>query len=176
VLTVRKIDRSICYDAAFRFCLYGTVLVGLMLYVAGAARGQTADLNVVATVDASCTLNGGTLDFGPYRSEESKEARASISYRCPEGMEISLSLGPGREPDGRARAMQRDGGDGALRYQLYQDARRSQVWGDQGDALTIPSTDDGEASVDVFGVIPAGQDAPPGTYRDTVLITLGINP
>jgi spore coat protein U-like protein len=147
-----------------------------MLYVASAARGQTADLNVVATVEASCTLDGGTLDFGPYRSEEGKEARASISYRCPEGMEISLSLGPGREPDGRARAMQRDGGDGALRYQLYQDARRSQVWGDQGDALTIPSTEDGEASVDVFGVIPPGQEAPPGTYRDTVLITLGINP
>jgi spore coat protein U-like protein len=91
-------------------------------------------------------------------------------------MEISLSLGPGREPDGRARAMQRDGGDGALRCQLYQDAGRSQVWGDQGDALTIPSTRDGEASVDVFGVIPAGQEVPPGTYRDTVVITLGVNP
>jgi spore coat protein U-like protein len=176
VPVVRKIDRSIHYDAAFRFCLYGPLLVGLMLYMASAARGQTADLNVVATVDASCTLNGGTLDFGAYRSEEIKTARTSISYRCPEGMEISLSLGPGREADGRARAMQRDGGDGALRYQLYQDAGRSQVWGDQGDALTIPSTRDGEASVDVFGVIPAGQEVPPGTYRDTVLITLGINP
>jgi spore coat protein U-like protein len=48
--------------------------------------------------------------------------------------------------------------------------------GDQGDALTIPSTDDGETSVDVFGVIPAGQEAPPGTYRDTVVITLMVNP
>jgi spore coat protein U-like protein len=25
-------------------------------------------------------------------------------------------------------------------------------------------------------VIPAGQEVPPGTYRDTVVITLGINP
>ena len=173
---MRKIEISIGYDAVFRFCLYGPLLVGLMLYMASAARGQTADLNVVATVEASCTLNGGTLDFGPYRSEESKEARTSISYRCPEGMEISLSLGPGREPDGRARVMQRDGGDGALRYQLYQDAGRSQVWGDQGDALVIPSTDDGETNVDVFGVIQAGQEVPPGTYRDTVVITLGISP
>jgi hypothetical protein len=65
VPVVRKIDRSIYYDAAFRCCLYGSLLVGLMLYTASAARGQTADLNVVATVDASCTLNGGTLDFGP---------------------------------------------------------------------------------------------------------------
>jgi spore coat protein U-like protein len=171
-----KGEKSGCYDAVLRVCLYCPLLLGLVLCMASAARGQTADLNVVATVEASCTLNGGTLDFGPYRSEESKTARTSISYRCPEGMEISLSMGSGREADGRARAMQRDGGDGALRYQLYQDAGRSQVWGDQGDALTIPSTDDGETSVDVFGVIPAGQEAPPGTYRDTVVITLMVNP
>jgi spore coat protein U-like protein len=169
-------EKSGCYDVVLRVCLYCPLLLGLALCMASAARGQTADLNVVATVEASCTLNGGTLDFGPYRSEESKQARTSISYRCPEGMEISLSMGPGREADGPARAMQRDGGDGALRYQLYQDAGRSQVWGDQGDALTIPSTDDGETSVDVFGVIEAGQEVPPGTYRDTVVITLVVNP
>jgi spore coat protein U-like protein len=105
-----KGEKSGCYDAVLRFCLYCPLLLGLALCMASAARGQ------------------------------------------------------------------RDGGDGALRYQLYQDAGRSQVWGDQGDALTIPSTDDGETSVDVFGVIPAGQEAPPGTYRDTVVITLMVNP
>jgi spore coat protein U-like protein len=151
------------------------LLLGLVLCLtSNAARGQTADLNVVATVEASCTLNGGTLDFGAYRSEESKAARTRISYRCPEGMEISLTLSPGRQPEGRERAMLRDGGDDVLRYQLYQDAGRSQVWGDQGDALTIPSTADGDAAVDVFGEIESGQAVPPGTYRDTVVITLVV--
>jgi spore coat protein U-like protein len=176
VLVVRSIDKSLCYDVAFRFWLYGPLLAGLALYTAGAARGQTADLNVVATVEASCTLNGGTLDFGAYRSEEGATGRARISYRCPEGMEISLAMGPGRQADGRARAMVRDGGDEVLRYQLYQDAGRRQVWGDQGDALIIRSTDDGESGVDVFGAIEAAQEVPPGTYRDTVLITLVVNP
>ena len=142
----------------------------------GAAHGQTADLNVVATIEASCTLNGGTLDFGDYRTEESKEGRARISYRCPEGMEINLSLSPGRQPEGQERAMVRDGGRNVLRYQLYKDSGGSRIWGDQGDALTIASTPEDEGTVDVFGEIPAGQSAPPGTYRDTVVITLEINP
>jgi spore coat protein U-like protein len=150
--------------------------MGLLLLAGGAARGQTADLNVVATVEASCTVTGGTLDFGAYRSEEGSTGRARISYRCPQDMEISLTLSPGRQPEGRERGMVRDGGDDVLRYQLYRDASRRQVWGDQGDALTIPSTDDGESSVDVFGAIAAGQSVPPGAYRDTVVITLVVSP
>jgi spore coat protein U-like protein len=173
---VLRVATSWRYDAALQYCLHSLLTLGLLLLASGAARGQTADLNVVATVEASCTLNGGTLDFGAYRSEEGATGRARISYRCPEGMEISLALGPGRQADGRARAMVRDGGDEVLRYQLYQDAGRRQIWGDQGDARTIPTTEDGESGVDVFGAIEAGQQVPPGTYRDTVLITLMVNP
>jgi hypothetical protein len=40
VPVVRKIDRSICYDARLKLFLYGPLLLGLMLYMASAARGQ----------------------------------------------------------------------------------------------------------------------------------------
>jgi spore coat protein U-like protein len=158
-----------------RFWLYGPLLLGLVLCtLSGAARGQTADLNVVATVEASCTLNGGTLNFGAYRSDESSTAQTTISYDCPAGMEISLTLSPGRQSQGQERAMLRDDGDELLPYQLYQDSDRSQIWGDQSDALTIEPTVQGGDTVPVFGRIEAGQDVPPGTYRDTVLITLAV--
>jgi spore coat protein U-like protein len=170
---VFRVKRSCCCNAVLRLCLYWSLMLVLSI-ASGPARGQTADLNVVATVEASCTLRGGTLDFGSYRTEEDKTAQATISYMCPEGMEIGLTLSQGRQPQGQERAMMRDDGREVLHHQLYQDAARSQVWGDQGDALTISSTADGDATVDVYGEIGAGQSVPPGTYRDTVLITLVV--
>ncbi len=171
-----SIARSTCYDRNLRFWMCGAVLLGLVLCTLGGnAHGQTADLQVVATVEASCRLRGGTLNFGAYRSQESKTAQTSISYDCPPGMEIGLTLSPGRQPQGQERAMLRDDGDDLLTYQLYQDSARSQVWGEQGDALTIESTADGGTDVDVYGRIEAGQAVPPGTYRDTVLITLVVH-
>jgi spore coat protein U-like protein len=175
VRRIFPIARSERYDRILRFWLYGPLLLGLLCTLSAAARGQTADLNVVATVEASCELNGGTLDFGAYRSDASATAETTISYDCPAGMAISLTLSPGRQPGGGARAMLRDGGEDLLPYQLFQDSGRSQVWGDQADALMIESTAAGGDSVPVFGRIEPGQEVPPGTYRDTVVITLVVH-
>ncbi|MEM7024358.1 MAG: spore coat U domain-containing protein [Pseudomonadota bacterium] len=138
------------------------------------ALGQTANLEVMATVEASCTLEGATLNFGTYRSEEPATTQATIGYNCPGDLTISLALSSGQNPQGRVRAMLRDGDDDLLPYQLYQDSARQQIWGDQADRLVIDSTDDGDASVEVYGQIEAGYLVPPGNYRDTVLITLMI--
>jgi len=152
-------------------------MVGLALWLAsGTARGQTANLQVVATVEASCTLTGGTLNFGTLQSEEGATSETTISYTCPAGMRIGLTMNQGRQPEGEQRAMLRAGGQDTLRYQLFQDSSRSEVWGDQGDTLIIPETGEGGTSVDVYGAIGSGQSVPPGTYRDTVLITLVVDP
>jgi spore coat protein U-like protein len=66
--------------------------------------------------------------------------------------------------------------DGAERllYELYQDAARQQEWGEDGDALSIQTTSADEETVQVYGLIPPDQDAPAGSYSDTVQITLNI--
>ena len=138
------------------------------------AVGQTANLEVMASVEASCTLQGATLNFGTYRSEEAAMAQATIRYNCPADLAISLSLSGGLHPQSGSRAMLRDGGGDLLVYDLYQDPARNQLWAEQGNARTVNPTVDGDASVEVYGQIEAGQTVPAGNYRDTAVITLVV--
>ena len=172
--------------------LVGTLgLIGTV-YASRAASGAdpTANPRVQALVEASCRLEGGTLDFGTYRPEQNnaEKARTRIKYRCPEGLDITLKLGPGEHSvDGR-RGMQGGGSNGEdddddddiLAYQLFKYQSLAETWGDgtsNGTGLNIPDTPGGgPKSVNVFGEIPADQEVPPGAYNDTVLITLVIGP
>lgn len=139
-----------------------------------AAVGQTANLEVMATVEASCRLRGATLNFGIYRGEEPARAQATIGYNCPADLAVRLSLSGGQQPQSGGRAMLRDRGGDLLVYDLYQNPARNQLWGEQGNALTVSPTVDGDASVEVYGQIGAGQVVPAGNYRDTVVITLVV--
>lgn len=111
--------------------LVGTLgLIGTV-YASRAASGAdaTADLRVQALVEASCRLEGGTLDFGTYRPEQNndQEARTRIKYRCPEGLNITLNLGPGENPTRGRRGMEGDDDDDTLAYQLFKDRSLSET-------------------------------------------------
>jgi spore coat protein U-like protein len=139
-----------------------------------AAAADTANLSVTAQVEASCDVFAGSLNFGTYTATAAKQANGSFSYECTSGTSITLSLGQGNNPEGGSRAMA--AGQNRLRYQLYRDSNRQQVWGMDEDGLALQVPSSSQQSVTVYGLIPAGQDAPPGNYSDTVQITLSINP
>jgi spore coat protein U-like protein len=157
--------------ASYLRLMAGASVLLVAAALASAALGQTADLSVTAEIQATCTLDGGSLNFGNY-SGSATEGQGSFSYECTGGSNITLSLGPGQNPEGAGRAM----ADGAERllYELYQDAARQQEWGEDGDALSIQTTSADEETVQVYGLIPPDQDAPAGSYSDTVQITLNI--
>jgi spore coat protein U-like protein len=136
---------------------------------------ESATLNVTAQVQASCILQGGSLNFGPYTTTDASdtEGQGSFSYQCPDGTEITLSLGSGLNQEGESRAMA--DGAGRLLYEIYQDSNRSQEWGTGGNAVIVTSDTASETTVPVYGLIPQGQSVPAGSYSDTVQITLDIN-
>ena len=155
---------------------------GLTLIVASAtgapalAQQETANLSVTAQIQASCVVNGGSLNFGIYNSEEAKEGEGTFSYECAEGTNITLKLGAGQNADGGSRAMASAGG-GTLRYQLFKDPNHQDVWSDtESGGLKVPDTSDQQEAVQVYGLIEGGQGSPAGTYSDVVQITLNINP
>jgi spore coat protein U-like protein len=75
-------------------------------------------------------------------------------------------------------------GTARLGYNVFSDAARSQVWGSgtggtviASGAMTVgPGVGNGGGSLSVthtiYGRIPQLQDAAPGTYSDTLLVTL----
>lgn len=154
---------------------------GLVLIAAtgrAALADETANLQVTAQVDASCTLTGGTLAFGTYTATaiEPTESDADIGYSCAPGTNIILSLDAGGQAQGENRGMAGPGG-ATLAYQLYKDDARSQVWGiGPANGVTISGTPGTPQTVPVYGAIGPGQQTAAGAYTDTVLITLVVSP
>jgi spore coat protein U-like protein len=82
-----------------------------------------------------------------------------------------LSVGGGGTFAGRRMSS----GGAHLSYQLFSTASRSTVWGD-GTAGTVTVSGDCppgcETSYTVYGRIPTKQPAAPGTYIDTIVVTV----
>jgi spore coat protein U-like protein len=158
--------------ASYLRLMAGASVLLVAAAIASAVLAQTADLSVTAQVQATCVLNGGSLDFGNYSGSDTP-GQGSFSYECTSGSDITLSLGPGENEEQGSRAMA--AGEGRLLYELYRDSSRSQAWGMGGDALIVESTSADQEPVTVYGLIPEGQDAPAGSYSDIVQITLSID-
>ncbi len=158
------------------------VVIGLLglasafLITPAQAADASATLNVQAKVVGTCSVAGGTLDFGTYSKAANSDATATISYSCTPAAAVSIGLGLGANTDGLGQRFMSNGSGGTLPYSLYKEAGRTNQWGDAGDgslsSLKFPASSGGPATV--FGRIESGFNPPAGDYSDQVLITLTI--
>jgi spore coat protein U-like protein len=162
-------------------------LVGSCLAVAAIAvvlaapptRAATATntLDVSATVVGLCTIDPATLSFGNYDSSAAVTAQADITVHCTVGSSWWIGLGLGSNSTGGARRMASSGN--FLPYELYRDAGFGQVWTNADPAPTPPHSTAGNAgfsayTTTVYGRIVANQFVPPGTYTDSVVMTVNF--
>jgi spore coat protein U-like protein len=124
-----------------------------------------------------CGFSATSVSFGSYDvfSPVPLASTGTVSYRCllPQGMTIWLGKGlnaPNNNPRQMASGMDR------LNYNLYLDPGHTQIWGDPNPN----HYDDGtrgvwvNTTVNVYGLIPAGQDVPAGNYTDSVTVTFNF--
>jgi len=154
--------------------LLGTVsLVGLTA-LAGPAFAQSSDtLTVLANVGGECTVSGATLDFGSY-SGDTLDVDVPISFECNSPTNVAISMSGGTTGNPNGREMFNEGFTSSILYELHRNSGRSQIWG----VFPEDSLDFTNATTDtptVFGRIPGGQNPLPGSYSDTVQITLTTN-
>ncbi len=161
--------------------LLGTVSLASLTVLAGPVSAQeiqdTDNLTVLANVTGECTVTGATLDFGTYTGEE-KNVAVPIEFDCNAPSNISISLDGGNigSPSGREmfRPPNDEGFTDSLKYQLYQDEGHTDIWGVfPEDSADFTEATDGKPTV--FGQIEAGLSPSPGSYSDTVIITLTTN-
>jgi spore coat protein U-like protein len=137
------------------------------------AESDTGSLGVSATVQNSCSLTGGTMDFGTYVSGQTSdlEAQGSIAFaNCPIGT-MTFELAAGQSNNVNARFMT-DGGQQQLDYQIYRDPNRTAVWGEGTDANVIQRFVAGNGTVSVYGSIPGNQTVTAGSFSDTIAMTM----
>lgn len=141
--------------------------------------GVTASAIMPVTIEIvrSCTVSASDLDFGAYVSNSTVPAlgQTAISLNCGAGVTVELSLdaGTGAVGNTRRRQLLQDSGIDRLDYDLYQDAGRTNHWGDRSgrDTLEVLTTD-AVQTVPIYGEIPARQRARDGTYSDMITITV----
>ena len=137
--------------------------------------------SVQAMVTTDCRVTASPLDFGQTGvslGTTPLEATSTISVTCTSGVPYSIVLdaGQGSGATPALRRMTRNGGSESITYRLYSDAARTQLWGDGSNGTTaVAGSGVGIMTAQnhtVYGAIPAQPAAAPGTYVDTVTVTV----
>lgn len=168
-----------------RLILTCSMLAGAVNVHAGSS---TAEFMVRVTVEEGsvCGISASNIEFGSYTGDQINRT-ANITATCPQGMGYRITIGPGVQGNFlNNRRLQLEGATGTgdaenLQYDLYgtpgNDIFRT-VWGVENNN-GIPSeirsyTGTGaDQNITVYGSVhPGNRLARPGTYRDTVTVSL----
>ncbi|GLS39220.1 hypothetical protein GCM10010869_48170 [Mesorhizobium tianshanense] len=129
----------------------------------------TAQANVVN----NCNVTAQNIDFGSHGVlDAAADAAGGIDVTCTPGTTYNVGLNnglSGTSPTARRMTL----GGQAVTYGLYKDAARSQPWGGTIGADTVAGTGAGATqNLPVYGRVPAQSTPSPGTYTDTVVVTV----
>jgi spore coat protein U-like protein len=138
---------------------------------------------------ASCSVSSSGVSFGVYNvfSSGDNDSAGTIHVACTGllligvAYEIELNVGVGSGSSFSSRVMTSTTNSGHhLNYNLYTNSSRTSVWGD-GSAGTATVSGGfflgiGSQSIDynIFGRIPARQNAYVGSYSDTITMTINF--
>lgn len=137
---------------------------------------------------ATCSVTATGVSFGSYIPNQAMPADSagSMTIVCLKGVldslptTVSYSIDISRGSSVSYSPREMTSGANTLRYNLYRDALRLSIWGDTTGgtsnitgALLLPAPL-GSASVthNVYSRIFAGQNAVPGIYADSIIVTV----
>jgi spore coat protein U-like protein len=164
-------------------CAAAVCLAGALIGNPGArAATETGQLQVAASINIRCTLITVPLAFGSYTPSDPTplDVQGSISLNCTQSIInfiMHLRFAQGAQPAAGStaaapRRQMADGNGNFLRYDLYRNAARTQVWGDTIATAVFPGLGPYPLTLPVYGRVPALQNVQSGSYADTVTATL----
>ncbi|KAF0810336.1 hypothetical protein A167_01017 [Alcanivorax sp. S71-1-4] len=136
------------------------------------AASSTYVLQAQATVLDQCRVSATDMAFGPHGLLLAPvDAQSTVSVRCSNETDFSVSLDNGLNAAGSQRRMV-SAGSNLLPYEIYRDGARTQRWG-SAPGETVTGVGLGTATVldlPVYGRVPANTLAAPGDYTDTLTV------
>jgi len=147
-----------------------------LLLGANAANAATATgaFNVTLTLNAQCTVsNANNLTFGTVGLLSGPVNQTStFQVTCTNATPYTVGLNAGQYPSGAQRQMLNASTTQYVAYNLYQDSAYSTPWGNASGVWESGTGTGAAQSFTVYGQVPAQTTPPPGTYSDTVTITV----
>jgi spore coat protein U-like protein len=127
----------------------------------------------------TCDLKGtAAINYGTFVGFSTSAVTGSITVHCTANANYDVGLDAGTAPGATvtSRAMT-DGKGHWLGYQLFQDAAHTTNWGNTVGVDTVPkSVANGQSPpFSIYGLLPANEYAPQGTYTDSVNVIMYSN-
>jgi spore coat protein U-like protein len=163
-----------------KFVMKAAVAAACFSTAAAAFAGSTSTtFGVSATVNATCAINSASaLSFGAFDPTQGAQASTStISVNCTNTTPFSIGLDAGGGAGATVGNRVMISGSNTLTYTLYQDSGHTTVWGNTVGTDTVSGTGAGMAAANaitktVYGYVPAQPNTVPGSYSDTVTVTV----
>ena len=139
--------------------------------------GLTAStsFSATATVLSNCNVNATTVNFGSSGIlSGTTDAQGTLSIQCSPSLPYTVSLNGGNSgaTDPTQRKMSFSSAN--LTYGLYRDSARTLPWGSTIGTNTTSGTGTGVTQTQtVYGRVAAQTTPAPGTYTDSVVVTIG---
>lgn len=134
----------------------------------------TLNTSASAILPGSCSIVADDLAFGSHSSlAGGVNAAAGIRLTCTSNTAWSVGIDGGGNGDPGNRRMRRNGmGPEWIGYGLYQDAGRTQAWGNT-PATSVTGVGTGvQVALTAYGQVPDQPMPLSGDYRDTVVVTV----
>lgn len=122
-----------------------------------------------------CTVTAGNLAFGNYNPMNGSTATTSAAFTvtCLLSTSVTITFSTGQSGTYFSRYM-KAGGTDHLNYNIYGDAAHTEVIGNgrNGTFYYVGTVGPGGGSARYYGLVPASQNVRPGSYSDTITVTV----
>ncbi|MGA2086956.1 MAG: spore coat U domain-containing protein [Terracidiphilus sp.] len=136
------------------------------------ANPATTTFGVSATVLKDCIVSASALGFGNYTGAVNS-AQSTVTVTCTSGTTYTVGLGPGLATGATVTTRQMQNGTNLLNYGLFSNGTWTTNWGNTLATNWVSGSGTGVAQpLTVYGQIPAGQYVTPGSYTDTIAVTV----
>lgn len=149
-----------------------------LLVPASGAHAATANstLGVTMTINAGCTVAAGTVPFGSQSTLQSNiDQTGTVTVTCTNTTPYNIAFDNGANGASVTTRKMKGGASNAefISYSLFTNSARTSNWGSTVGTDTVGGTGNGTAqAVTVYGRVEPQTMGSPGTYSDTVNVTV----
>jgi spore coat protein U-like protein len=141
------------------------------------ATTTTSTFAVSVSLVATCTITSASaLNFGSQGTLSSNvDQTSTINVICSNTTPYNIGLDAGTGTGATVATRKMTSGGNNVNYTLYSDSGRTTVWGTTIGTDTVSATGDGLGAgqnYTVYGRIPVQTTPPPGSYTDTITVTV----
>jgi spore coat protein U domain-containing protein, fimbrial subunit CupE1/2/3/6 len=131
----------------------------------------TAQFSVTATIVKNCTVSATNLAFGNYTGALNSST-STVSVTCTSTTPYTVGLSAGLATGATVTSRSMQNGSALLHYSLYSNSGHTTNWGNSSGSW-VSGTGNGAAQpLTVYGQIPAAQYVKPGSYTDTITVSV----